>query len=89
MLFDGWSIELKGQKLGNPWRGHPFNRENNINGIDGDIDGDGQGKELHTMMSPAVTALQKTYLRKVVETLTDLDNVLWEISNESHSGSVE
>jgi len=89
MLFDGWSIELKGQKLGNPWRGHPFNRENNINGIDGDIDGDGQGKELHTMMSPAVTALQKTYLRKVVETLTNLDNVLWEISNESHSGSVE
>ena len=91
MLFDGWSIELKGQQVGNPWRGHPFNSANNINGIDGDVDRDGQGKEVHTLVNPTVTRLQKVYLRKVVETLGDLDNVLWEISNESHpeAGSVE
>ena len=87
MLFDGWSVELKGEKVGNPWRGHPFNRENNINGIDADLNGDGEGKEAHTLMNPKVTALQKAYVRKVVETLGDLDNVLWEISNESHSES--
>jgi Family of unknown function (DUF6298) len=89
MLFNGWSIELKGRKEGNPWRGHPFNRENNINGINGDVDGDGEGKEVHTLINPSVTALQKAYLRRVVESLRGLDNVLWEISNESHPGSVE
>jgi hypothetical protein len=89
MLFDGWSVELKGEKTGNPWRGHPFNRENNINGINGDLNGDGEGKEVHTLMNSAVTALQKSYLRKIVETLSDLDNVLWEVSNESHSESGE
>jgi hypothetical protein len=46
MLFNGWSIELKGKKQGNPWRGHPFNRENNVNGIEGDVDGDGEGREV-------------------------------------------
>jgi hypothetical protein len=89
MLFNGWSVELKGQQSGNPWRGHPFNRANNVNGIDGDADGDGEGKEVHTLLDPAVTALQKAYLGKVSETLGDLDNVLWEISNESHPRSAE
>ena len=87
MLFNGWSIELKGKKSGNPWRGHPFNRENNVNGIDGDVNGDGEGKKVHTLANPAVTALQKAYVRKVVDTVGDLDNVLWEISNESPPGA--
>ncbi|HTO08013.1 MAG TPA: DUF4038 domain-containing protein [Myxococcota bacterium] len=89
MLFNGWSVALKGHKTGNPWRGHPFNGANNVNGIDGDLDHDGQGNEVQTLANPAVTALQKRYVRKVVETLSDLDNVLWEISNESDPGSIE
>jgi len=51
MLFDGWSIERKGQ-LGNPWQGHPFNKDNNINGIDGDLNNDGYGTEIHTLNVP-------------------------------------
>lgn len=89
MLFNGWSIEQKGQRAGNPWNGHPFNRANNINGIDGDANGDGEGKEVHTLLNPSVTALQKAYLTKVVDAVGDLDNVLWEISNESHPGATE
>ena len=89
MLFDGWSVDLKGEKAGNPWRGHPFNRENNINAIDGDPTRSGEGKGVHTLANAKVTALQKAYLRKVVETVGELDNVLWEISNESDAGSVE
>jgi len=89
MLFNGWSIEKKEKNAGNPWNGHPFNRANNINGIDGDTDGDGEGKEVHTLVNPSVTALQKAYLAKVIETVGDLDNVLWEISNESHQESTE
>ena len=89
MLFEGWSVERKGQ-LGNPWQGHPFNRTNNINGIDGDLNDDGQGTEVHTLDVPKeITDLQESYVREVIDTLNDLNNVLWEIGNELHPGSVE
>jgi len=89
MLFEGWSVERKGQ-VGNPWQGHPFNRANNINGIDGDLNNDGDGKEIHTLSVPQeITNLQKSYVRKVIDTLNDFNNVLWEIGNEHHPESVE
>jgi collagenase-like protein with putative collagen-binding domain/uncharacterized protein DUF6298/Big-like domain-containing protein len=87
MLFNGWSIDDKQLGIGNPWRGHPFHRDNNINGIDGDPDRDGFGTETHTLQTPAVTALQEAYARHVVDAVNDLDNVLYEISNESPGGS--
>jgi len=89
MLFEGWSVEKKGQ-VGNPWQGHPFNQANNINGIDGDLNGDGQGPEIHTLNAPrAILDLQQAYVRRVIDTLNDLDNVLYEIGNEMHTGSVQ
>lgn len=87
MLFNGWSIEDKDWGKGNPWPGHPYHRDNNINGIDGDPNGDGEGKEVHTLQIAAVTALQEAYVRKIIDTVNDLDNVLYEVSNESHSDS--
>jgi hypothetical protein len=81
MLFQGWSIYSHG--YGNPWPVHPFNRANNINGIDGDPGKDGEGKEVHTLQVPAVTRLQEAYVRQVIDTLNDLDNVLYEITNET------
>jgi Family of unknown function (DUF6298)/Putative collagen-binding domain of a collagenase len=81
MLFQGWSIYNHG--YGNPWPLHPFNKANNINGIDGDPNADGEGKEVHTLQLPAVTSLQEAYIRKVVDTVNDLDNVLYEITNET------
>lgn len=81
MLFDGWSVEDKGRP-GNPWRGHPFNANNNINGISGDANGDGQGGEVHRLVNSAVTAAQDAYVKKVIDTVNDLDNVLYEICNE-------
>ncbi len=63
--------------------GHPYNLSNNINGIDGDLNGDNQGGETHTLSNADVTALQEAYVRKVIDTVSDLDNVLYEISNES------
>jgi hypothetical protein len=36
---------------------------------------------------PAITALQEAYVRKVIDTVGDLDNVLYEISNESRPES--
>ncbi|MBC7328597.1 hypothetical protein H5T87_10895 [bacterium] len=87
MLFEGHSIQFSEE----PWRweGHPFNKDNNVNGIDGDADGDGLGTEIHTLKLPEVTRIQEAYVRKVIDTLNDLDNVLYEIANESHSQSTE
>ena len=88
MLFQGWSIETKSwPPMTKPWRGHPFNRANNINGVNGDPNGDDEGSETHTMQIPEITAIQESYVRKAVATLNDLDNVLWEISNESSGSS--
>ena len=89
MLFQGWSVAKKGQ-VGNPWQGHPFNKANNINGINGDLNGDGQGSEIHTLQAPAeITELQQAYVRRVIDTVNDFNNVLYEIGNEMHVGSVQ
>lgn len=77
MLFNGFSIEGKGNVGGDPWQGHPFNPRNNVNGIDG-----GTGSATHTLSNSTVTAFQEAYVRKVIDTINDLDSVLYEISNE-------
>ena len=86
MLFDGWSVESKfgGHE---PWKGHPYKLSNNVNNINGDVNNDGQGGETHTLANSQVTALQEAYVRKVIDTVDDLDNVLYEISNESPANS--
>jgi len=91
MLFEGFSIEMKGRPKtnANPWDGHPFHRANNVNGIDGDPDQTGEGLAIHTLRMPQVTALEQVYVRKVIDTVNDLDNVLYEISNESHKDSTD
>jgi hypothetical protein len=78
MLFDDWSTENAGT-----WKGHPFNVKNNINGTNGDLDNDGLGLEFHTLQIPAITRLQEAYVKKVVETVNNLDSVLYEIANET------
>jgi uncharacterized protein YjdB len=89
MLFDGWSVETKGssEDLANPWLAHPFNKDNNINSIDGDPNGDLHGRETQQLIIPAVTALQEAYVRAVIDAVNDLDNVIYEISNESDASA--
>ena len=89
MLFDGWSVAKNkgGFSSNNPWKGHPLNSANNINGINGDLNGDNSGEETHELVNSTVTTIQEAYVRKVIDTVNDLDNVLYEISNESHGGS--
>ena len=81
MLFQGFSIEGKGNLGGDPWQGHPLNLKNNVNGVDGD-----RGTQVHTLSNPDVTAFQEAYVRKVIDTVNDLDNVLYEITNEDRGG---
>jgi hypothetical protein len=82
MLFEGWELQFT-----DAWIYHPFNSSNNVNGIDADADGDGRGIECDTLMKSEmgkrVVGLQKAYVRKVVDTVNDLDNVLYEVCNEA------
>ncbi|MCA9413032.1 MAG: hypothetical protein KC944_17585 [Candidatus Omnitrophica bacterium] len=69
------------------WWCHPFHETNNINGIDGDTDNDGQGWEIGLLPDGGgiqeVFDLQIRYVEKMIDTLNDLDNIVWEIGNES------
>jgi hypothetical protein len=63
--------------------GYPFTGTNNVNGID-----DGGGTASVTMSSPnAITAIQDAYVRKLIDTLNDLPNVLWIVSEEAPATS--
>lgn len=73
MLFDGIY----------DWKTHPFNPANNMNGADG---GD---EDFFTMSRPTVNRLQKDYVRKVVDSVNDLDNILYEVGNEIKRHSLE
>jgi hypothetical protein len=79
MFFHGYSTRNDGRDF---WSGHPYYKDNNINGINGDPNGDGQGMEIHTMQIPAITKRQEAYIRKILDTLNDLDNVFYETGNE-------
>jgi hypothetical protein len=78
MLFEGWGLSFAS------WEGHPFNVHNNAQGMNGDPDDDGKGTETHTLALPAITRIQEAYVRQVIDTVNDLDNVLFEIANESN-----
>jgi hypothetical protein len=79
MLFEGWLLRFIPDSAAQ----HPFNPANNINNIDADTNRDGTIIEAHTLNNSAVTAIQETYVKKVIDTINDLDNVLYEIANES------
>ncbi len=85
MLFEGWCMQF----ISDAWANHPFNPANNVNALDGDPNGDGKGLEVHELAVKAVTAVQEAYVRKVIDTVNGLDNVLYEISNENHPPSTE
>lgn len=86
MLFEGWEIQFT-----DGWANHPFHAPNNINGVEADQDGDGKALEYNTIskteMGRRVWELQQAYIRKVIDTVNDLDNVLYEASNEAHRDS--
>ncbi len=60
------------------FRGHYYNVHNNIQGFNGDKD----GNSILDIDEPGVRAYQAAYIEKIVETVNDLDNVLYEIINE-------
>ncbi len=95
MLFEGWSVDTRS---GYVFGFHPYNIRNNVNGIDGNpaaerkiaLSGENDSNPfapeehiiVQTLENPAITELQKAYVKKIIETVNDLDNVMYEICNE-------
>lgn len=86
MLWNGWSLQDKGD--GNPWPNHPFHRDNNVSGIDGDREHDGDGILVQTLRFPVVLAIQERCVDAVVAAVGDLPHVLWEVANEAAPASL-
>jgi len=86
MLFEGWSAQFEHR----PWRahGHPFFRDNNVNDVDPDLDGDGTLEEIYTLRVPQVRRIQEAYVRRVIDAVGRYDNVLYEVANESGAFSI-
>ena len=86
MLFEGWAEQFQPDE----WKalGHPFSRGNNVNGLDPDRNRDGSIVEIYTMRAPYARRIQEAYVRRVVDAVGDLDNVLYEIANESGAFSI-
>ena len=81
MLFQQFSgAWLKGGELfsHNAFRGHYYNAQNNIQGFNGDRD----DNWVLDIDNTEVRKYQAAYLAKIVETVWDLDNVLYEVINE-------
>ena len=86
MLFEGWEMQFT-----DAWKFHPFHGPNNVNGIDADPNGRGiRYNELQNdAVGKKVLALQEAYVSKVIGTVTDLDNVLYEVCNEAGTSSTK
>ncbi len=79
MLFEGWGLRF----VPGGAKAHPFHPANNVNHTETELKENFKGIELFTLTSPKVTRFQEAYVRKVIDTVNDLDNVLYEIANES------
>ena len=83
MLFDGWDVA----NACNPTDGgFPYGAGNNVNGISVGSSAT-SCTDIQTLAIPAVTQIQDTYVKKVIDTVNDLDNVLYEIANETTGGA--
>jgi hypothetical protein len=82
MLFNGFEFQYDV----NPLDGNPFKKGNNINGIDC---GGSCPVDFNLAQSAGAWAVEQTYIRKVIDTVNDLDNVLYEVANEPPSPTAD
>jgi hypothetical protein len=65
----------------NSWAYCAYNIANNINSFNGDPNNT-NGADFATLNVPALLVRQKAYVAHVIDTVNDLDNVIWEVANE-------
>ena len=75
MLFEGqeWQAETNARD------GNPFQASNNVNGVDCP----GRCPTDNSLIPGSAWSYEQAYIRKIVDTVNDLDNVLYEVSNEA------
>jgi hypothetical protein len=86
MLFQGWSGCCEASKA--DWPYHPMNKNKNINAIDGDPEGINYGNKVHSLENSRIVKFQEAYVAKMINTLNGLDNLIWEIGNETIKSSI-
>jgi len=83
IAMDAWM--LKHEEL---WRLHAFQRDNNVNGVDGDPTDTGKGTDgergFCSMGNPTAMEFQKALLAKIVDSTNEFPNVHYEIANENY-----
>jgi hypothetical protein len=83
IAVDAWML-----KHTHLWKLHAFHRDNNVNGVDGDPRNTGDGTDgqqgFCSLGNPRAMQFQKAYLRKVVDAVSEFDNILIEIANENY-----
>lgn len=77
MLFNGWEWQFATNSVD----GNPFSSGNNINSVNCPQ----TCPTDKSRMPVAAWRFEQAYIRKVIDTVNDLDNVLYEISNEAGS----
>jgi hypothetical protein len=83
MFFNGLDV-----RFSSGWANSAYNRNNNINGIDGDTNGDGVGNEVQTWpLSSAIEQIERARIRKIIDEVNEFDNVIYEVCNEAYEGS--
>jgi hypothetical protein len=70
---------------------NPFLAANNVNSISCDVTTvNGNCEEMSTIVSSVngtnMLAAEDNYVKKLIDTLNDLDGIIWELSNESQNG---
>jgi hypothetical protein len=83
MLFEGFGLHLTPPP--DNVEGHPFHAKNNVNGI-----GIESIVDYMTLpLEPRIQELQTAYIGKVLDTVHDLPNVLYEVANEASGQDAE
>jgi hypothetical protein len=78
MLFDGWWINAG---TGSDWTFSQYNPTNNVNGYTM------AESDCYTLNNATWAALMDAYIDKVIDTVNDLNNVLFEVVNEAPPAS--
>ena len=82
MFFEAWGIKWAKPGM-DPWLYHPMHPDNNVNSIsDNPVVSNGRAWDFYSLNCPQLLYWQKEYIKKIIDTVNDLDNVLYEICNE-------
>lgn len=82
MMFEAWAIKWANEDT-DPWPYYTYHQGNNINQItDNPVLENGRAWDVFSLHCPQILEHQKAFIRKVIDMVNDLDNVMYEVCNE-------